>query len=132
MLQNQDMFYFYKAKVNKVVDGDTVDITIDLGFGLFKEVKARLWGLNAPEIFHPKDEEELMRGFQAKAYIEQWLKNNAPNGDIFIRSHNGKELRQEKYGRWLIEIYATSAKDAVALNDMLVKEHLAVEYMRKG
>jgi len=127
----EKLVYFYKAKVNRVIDGDTVDILIDLGFGLFKDVKARLWGINAPEISHPKDEEELLRGLGTKGRVEEWLKTNAPDGYVIICSHNGKELRQEKYGRWLIEVYPVGfTKETISLNDTLVKEGLAVEFMR--
>jgi len=129
--ETEKLVYYYKAKINRVIDGDTVDILIDLGFGLLKSVNARLWGINAPEISRPKDEEELFRGLQTKARLEDWFKDNAPTGDIIIRSHNGKELKQEKYGRWLVEIYPIGfTKETVSLNDTLVKENLAVEYMR--
>jgi len=131
LTETEHLVYFYKAKINRVIDGDTVDILIDLGFGLLKSVHARLWGINAPEISHPKDEEELMRGLETKTHVEAWFKDNAPTGDIIIRSHNGKELKQEKYGRWLVEIYPVGfTKETVSLNDTLVKENLAIEYMR--
>ena len=131
LTETEHLVYFYKAKVNRVIDGDTVDILIDLGFGLYKDVKARLWGINAPEISHPKDEEELLRGLATKGRVEEWVKTNAPDGYVIIRSHNGRELRQEKYGRWLIEIYPLGyTKETISLNDTLVKENLAVEYMR--
>lgn len=132
MLTDLDhLVYFYRAKVNRVIDGDTVDILIDLGFGLFKDVKARFWGINAPEISHPKDEEELLRGLQTKARVEEWFKVNAPDGYVVIKSHNGRDLKQEKYGRWLIEVYPSNfTKETVSLNDSLVKEGLAAEYMR--
>ncbi len=131
LTETERLVYFYKAKVNRVIDGDTVDILIDLGFGLHKAVKARFWGINAPEISHPKDEEELMRGLQTKSRVEEWLKLNAPDGYVIIRSHNGKELKQEKYGRWLIEVYPIGfTKETVSLNDTLVKESLAIEFMR--
>ena len=131
LTETEHLVYFYKAKVNRVIDGDTVDILIDLGFGLYKDVHARFWGINAPEISHPKDEEELLRGLATKARVEEWFKTNAPDGYVIIRSHNGKELKQEKYGRWLIEIYPIGyTKETVSLNDTLVKENLAVEYMR--
>jgi micrococcal nuclease len=132
MLTDLDhLVYFYKAKVNRVIDGDTVDILIDLGFGLFKDVKARFWGINAPEISHPKDEEELLKGLQTKARVEEWLKTNAPDGYVIIKSHNGRDLKQEKFGRWLVEVYPLNfTKETVSLNDTLVKEGLAAEYMR--
>lgn len=131
LTETEKLVYFYKARVNRVIDGDTIDILIDLGFGLYKDVKARLWGINAPEISHPKDEEEMLKGLATKGRVEEWFKQNASDGYIIIRSHNGRELRQEKYGRWLIEVYPIGfTKETVSLNDTLVKEGLAVEFMR--
>lgn len=131
LTETDKLVYFYRAKVNKVIDGDTVDILIDLGFGLFKDVKARFWGINAPEISRPKDEAELLKGLATKARVEEWFKQYAPDGYIIIRSHNGEQLRQEKYGRWLVEVYPTGfTKETISLNVTLVKEGLAVEYMR--
>lgn len=131
LTETEHLVYFYKAKINRVVDGDTVDIIIDLGFGLYKDVKARLWGINAPEISNPKDEEEMLKGLATKGRVEEWFKTNATDGYVIIRSHNGRQLRQEKYGRWLVEVYPVGfTKDTISLNDTLVKEGLAVEFMR--
>ncbi len=127
----ENVVYYYKAKVNRVIDGDTIDIMIDLGFGIFKSVHARLWGINAPEISKPKDQEEYLKGLQTKIYLEDWMKQNASDGLIVIRSHNGKALKQEKYGRWLVEVYPINfTNETQSLNDLLIKEGLVKEYMR--
>lgn len=127
----ENIVYYYKAKINRVIDGDTIDIMIDLGFGIFKSVRARLWGINAPEISKPKDADELKRGLQTKQFLENWIQNNSIDGHIIIRSHNGKELRQEKYGRWLVEVYPINfTQETQSINDLILKEGLAIEYMR--
>jgi micrococcal nuclease len=127
-----DQVYYYQAKVIKVIDGDTVEVEIDLGFGISKKFKARLWGINTPEISKSRSKEEKAKGLESKARLEQWLKDNSTDNKILIKSHDGKQLKQEKYGRWLIEIYPTNKNiNSISLNDLLVKEGYAVEFMRK-
>lgn len=127
-----DQVYYYQANVIKVIDGDTIELEIDLGFGISKKFKARLWGINAPELSHAKSDEEKVKGLESKARLEQWLKDNSPDSKILIKSHDGKQLKQEKYGRWLIEVYPTNkSESSISLNDLLVKEGYAVEFMRK-
>ena len=58
--------YTYKAKLMRVVDGDTVDAEIDLGFGVFMKQRIRLYGINTPES-RTRDLEEKERGLAAKA-----------------------------------------------------------------
>lgn len=131
MTLKSDIVYYYKAKVNRVVDGDTLDLSIDLGFALALNVKARLQGVNAPEISRPKDEDELQRGLATKARVEKWIAENSKDGYIVVKSHDGKQLRQEKYGRWLIEAYSFDFHEGEKpLNDILLEENLAVAFMK--
>ena len=90
--------YTYKAKVVKVVDGDTVDLDLDLGFGVvLKKQRARLWGINAPES-RTRDKEEKLKGLAAKTrLIEILLANN--NEVFFVSTAKGK------YGRYLAVLY---------------------------
>ncbi len=131
MTKKSDIVYYYKAKVNRVIDGDTLDLSIDLGFSLSLNVKVRLQGINAPEIHNPKDENELKLGLATKARVEKWISENSKNGYIIIKSHDGKQLKQEKYGRWLVEAYSFELqKDEKPLNDILLEENMAVSFMR--
>lgn len=57
--------YEYKAKITRVVDGDTVDATLDLGFGITFKMRLRIDGFDAPETWRPSCEEELKHGLQA-------------------------------------------------------------------
>ena len=65
--------YTYKIKeILRVVDGDTVDVLIDLGFGVFKKERVRLGGIDAPES-RTKDLYEKKLGLEAKAELERFL-----------------------------------------------------------
>ena len=75
--------YTYKAKLQRVVDGDTIDATIDLGFDVFVKKRIRFAGINAPES-RTRDLEEKARGLKAKDRVKNILKNvtieKAPTG----------------------------------------------------
>ena len=64
--------YIYSAKCLKVVDGDTIDARVDLGFDTFKKIRIRLVGINAPES-RTRDLEEKERGLAAKARVKQLM-----------------------------------------------------------
>ena len=65
--------YTYKAKVTRVVDGDTVDALIDLGFDTHVKKRIRLWGMDAWES-RTRDKEEKVKGLAAKARLKEILK----------------------------------------------------------
>jgi len=67
--------YEYKAIVDRVVDGDTIDVTIDLGFKTWKKVRVRMEGINTPES-RTRDLEEKKLGLAAKARLQEILKHN--------------------------------------------------------
>ena len=81
--------YKYNAKVTRVVDGDTVDALVDLGFDTWKKVRIRMVGLNAPES-RTRDLEEKKKGLAAKDRLKELLKVES-----FILQSNGVG----KYGR---------------------------------
>ena len=108
--------YIYKAKCERVVDGDTIDATIDLGFDTWKKIRIRLVGINAPES-RTRDLEEKTRGLAAKQFVIDILKNHHNN---FILHSQGVG----KYGRCLGEIFLGDVK----LNDLLISEGHAVAY----
>tara|TARA_R110001592_G_scaffold26903_6_gene100268 strand:- start:1222 stop:1566 length:345 start_codon:yes stop_codon:yes gene_type:complete len=108
--------YIYKAKCDRVVDGDTIDATIDLGFDTWKKIRIRLVGINAAES-RTRDLEEKSRGLAAKQYVK----------DILNKHHNEFILHSQgvgKYGRCLGDIFLGDVK----LNDLLIEEGHAVEY----
>jgi len=120
--------YEYNAIVDRVVDGDTIDCTIDLGFHTWKKVRVRMEGINTPES-RTRDLEEKERGLAAKARLEEILKLNN-NECILHVSGLGK------YGRALASVYVTSLSPTpddtsitlINVNKQLITEKHAVEY----
>ena len=106
--------YKYNAKVTRVVDGDTVDALVDLGFDTWKKVRIRMMGLNAPES-RTKDLEEKKKGLAAKDRLKELLSSKT----FILQSHG-----VGKYGRGLGELFV----DDVNVNKQLIKEGHAVEY----
>ena len=108
--------YEYKVMIDRWVDGDTVDVDIDLGFDVvLKKQRVRLHGINAPES-RTRDKEEKKRGLAAK----DWLANQFyTEANIELHS-KGKG----KFGRVLGEFYI----DDININQLMVDEGHAVEY----
>ncbi len=116
--------YDYAAKVLRVVDGDTLEVSIDIGFNVHIRETVRLLGINTPEISGVKSKDPAIKsaGLASKAFVESWLA--ATSGDVILTSYDAKKLKQEKYGRWLAEV--TSKADRSVLNDLLVTKGLAI------
>lgn len=111
--------YHYKAKVERVVDGDTFDIVIDLGFKITTNQRIRMAKINTPETYNvKKDSEEYQKGMASKQYIEHRLAIN--NYEVELET----EKATEKYGRYIGTV--TLADSPVTLNDELVEKGFAV------
>ena len=110
--------YEYRCKVTRVVDGDTVDVDIDLGFGvwLHKE-RVRIYGIDTPES-RTRDLEEKKYGLAAKEFVKQFVKGSK----IILRTE--KYDAKGKFGRILGDIIV----DKVSMSDTMIKEHHAVPY----
>lgn len=106
--------YIYKAKLLRVVDGDTVDAMIDLGFGVWKKVRIRFYGLDAWES-RTRDLEEKKKGLAAKSRVASLL----TDGEFTLKSHG-----VGKYGRCLGELFVNEQN----INDILVTEGHAKKY----
>tara|TARA_R110000824_G_scaffold269405_1_gene457945 strand:+ start:161 stop:505 length:345 start_codon:yes stop_codon:yes gene_type:complete len=112
--------YEYKAKLDRVVDGDTVDCFIDLGFNITVKERVRLKGINTPET-RTKDLVEKIKGLAAKDRVEELF-------DGVEAFHIKTELdKKGKYGRLLGTIFLPDHID-VSLNDMLLQEGHAEVY----
>ena len=114
----------YKCKIVKVIDGDTTDVDIDLGFGVWlKKQRIRFHGIDTPES-RTRDLEEKKYGLAAKAFVEFYL----PVGSI--RTLTTVKDKTGKYGRILGKFKAfDSYTDAwVNLNQLMIIKHHAVEY----
>ena len=109
--------YTYKAKLDRVIDGDTIDANIDLGFDITIHKRIRLTGIDTPES-RTRDLEEKARGLASKARLVELL----GDGDFILES---REVG--KFGRVLGTIY-TIAEESININDTLVEEGYAVEY----
>tara|TARA_R100001463_G_C3429983_1_gene211299 strand:- start:152 stop:556 length:405 start_codon:yes stop_codon:yes gene_type:complete len=109
--------YTYKAKLDRVIDGDTIDANIDLGFDITIHKRIRLTGIDTPES-RTRDLEEKARGLASKARLVELL----GDGDFMLES---REVG--KFGRVLGTIY-TIAEESININDTLVEEGYAVEY----
>ena len=103
--------FTYKAELLRVVDGDTVDLKVDLRFDIFIHMRFRLFGVDTPEI-RTKDLKEKEWGLRAKEFVVQTF---AENGNKCIV--NTQKDAKEKYGRYL----ATIVFRDKSLNDMLVE-----------
>lgn len=120
----------YRGRVVKVVDGDTVDVAIDLGFRITIVQRCRLHGLNAPEMRGPT----AAAGLAAKLYVETWLGCVGTSGntsvDVIVHSH--KPYADDKYGRWVVQLWKNVSTSAESLNTALIRTGHAVPYMVDG
>tara|TARA_R100000030_G_C3244910_1_gene121544 strand:- start:364 stop:783 length:420 start_codon:yes stop_codon:yes gene_type:complete len=109
--------YEYKFKLDRVVDGDTIDVVIDLGFSILHKCRVRLLGIDTPES-RTRDLDEKARGKLAKDFLSYCL---ASSDDHVIKtSVDGKG----KFGRVLGEIYC----DGKNINLLMIDKHHAVAY----
>ena len=113
------LMYEYSAKIRRWVDGDTVDVTLDLGFDILYNNRIRLYGINTPES-RTRDLEEKKRGLAAKDRVKELC----PVGSS-ITLKTTKDGRG-KFGRILGEIFVPGVVQSV--NQLLVEEGHAVEY----
>tara|TARA_R100000963_G_C4566566_1_gene53175 strand:- start:57 stop:425 length:369 start_codon:yes stop_codon:yes gene_type:complete len=116
--------YTYKIKLDRVVDGDTIDAHIDLGFDVSVKKRIRFLGINTPES-RTRDLEEKARGLAAKERLKVILEGA---NKIQLNSHG-----VGKYGRCLGELHVDmlDGKECLTLanvNELLIKEGHAVEY----
>ena len=112
----------YQCKVVKVVDGDTVDVDIDLGFDVvLRDQRIRLYGIDTPES-RTRDKEEKKYGLYAKNYLK-----NALGKKGIIRT---KKDGRGRFGRILGEfmIYDGETDSYRSVNAMMIEKHIGVEY----
>ena len=119
--------YEYRCKILRVVDGDTVDVDIDLGFGvwLHKE-RIRLYGIDTPES-RTRDLEEKRYGNMAKELVKSYMPVGSMQTLITEKDKSGK------YGRILgkfkvLDIRPDRKNTSMILNDFMIEKHYAVAY----
>tara|TARA_Y100000361_G_scaffold104242_1_gene93976 strand:+ start:5471 stop:5902 length:432 start_codon:yes stop_codon:yes gene_type:complete len=110
--------YEYSCKVTRVVDGDTVDVTLDLGFNILHKCRVRLYGIDTPES-RTRDKDEKARGLLAKQFILDALEES----EITIIQTKLKDSKG-KFGRVLGDLMI----DGISINGALCENNLAVPY----
>ena len=110
--------YEYKCKLVRVVDGDTVDIDIDLGFGVWlRKQRIRMYGIDTPES-RTSDDVEKIYGLAAKEFLIKWTEA----GNVTLKTH--KYDAKGKFGRILGELWYND----ININQKMIKEYHAVAY----
>ena len=115
------MFEYYVKKVNKVVDGDTIDVDIDLGFNISFSSRVRLAGIDTPES-RTTDKFEKSLGIEAKSYLKHEIESAK---SVVIKTE--KMDSSEKYGRILGWVFLDGA--TVSLNEKMIADGYAWGYM---
>jgi micrococcal nuclease len=115
------MYEYYVRKVENVVDGDTIDVLIDLGFDILFQSRVRLAGIDTPES-RTKDLKEKALGLESKEYLKKHLKDAK---SVIIKTE--KMDSSEKYGRILGWVYVNG--DTVSLNDKMINDGYAWGYL---
>ncbi len=119
-MENKDPYIYRIREIHKVVDGDTIDADIDLGFSISLEKRIRLAGIDTPES-RTTDLKEKAMGLESK----EWLKKKLEGAkDIIIKTELPDST--EKYGRIIGHLYINS--EATSLNDQMIAEGYALAY----
>jgi micrococcal nuclease len=115
------MYEYYVRKVENVVDGDTIDVLIDLGFDILFQSRVRLAGIDTPES-RTKDLAEKTLGLESKEYLKKHIKDAK---SVIIKTE--KMDSSEKYGRILGWLYVNG--DTESVNDKMINDGYAWGYM---
>ena len=117
-------YNFRVTKINKVVDGDTIDVTLDLGFSLTKKERVRIAGVDTPEK-RTRDKEEKILGIDATNWMKEKL-NETIKGDEELTIRTELKGGVGKYGRLLGWLYI--GDDEFSLNEQMITEGYAWAY----
>lgn len=114
--------YEYKAQVLKVIDGDTVDVSIDLGFMICLRQRVRLYGINCPET-RTKNKKEKAQGLISKRWVESELLNK----EVVIQTRLEESKNEyDSFGRVLAIIFY----EGININEEMVTLGLAERYLK--
>ena len=112
--------YEYRCEVVKIIDGDTIRVDVDLGFGIWsRNETVRLYGIDTPES-RTRDLEEKKYGLAAKQFLTNMLNDS---GGIKLKSHG-----KGKFGRILGELWRTTNYADKSINEYMVEKHHAAPY----
>jgi len=116
--------YEYRCKILRIVDGDTVDVDIDLGFGMWiHKERVRIYGLDTPES-RTRDKIEKQFGLFAKEYVKSFLPVGSMQTLVTEKDKTGK------FGRILgkFKVYDAKEDRQMFLSDIMIREHIGVAY----
>ena len=117
-------YNFRVTEINRVVDGDTIDVTIDLGFDLYKKERVRVAGVDTPEK-RTRDLEEKALGIDATNWLKQKLEGTI-DGEYELTIRTELKGGVGKYGRLLGWLYV--GDEEVSLNEDMIEEGYAWAY----
>jgi micrococcal nuclease len=121
--------YIFRAKSTHVVDGDTIDVELDLGFNLSTVQRLRFWGVNTPEK-HSKNPHERERAYAAMEFTAQMVEGK----ELLVQTY-----KTDVFGRYLAKVFVpqeevlettgeVSEETYICLNDLLIQEGYAEVY----
>jgi micrococcal nuclease len=113
------MNYIRHCTLHRVIDGDTLDVVVDLGFRRFSRERIRLAGIDAPEPKGPT----AAQGTEATEFVKEWCAKASDSGPLILDSH-----RADSFGRWLGSIFNAEGE---SLAQALVGSGHAVTYVRQ-
>ena len=114
--------YEYSCQVKRVVDGDTMDVVLDLGFDILHKCRVRLSGIDTPES-RTRNLDEKARGKLSKAFLQECIKGRKVVLKTKLKDSRGK------FGRVIAEVWAELEEGSLRnINDLMIKERHAVKY----
>jgi micrococcal nuclease len=117
------MIYIYKAELIRVVDGDTVDLIIDLGFDTSRKERFRLYGIDAPEMNTPE-------GKEAKKWLIGVL---GPYGAIYVQTIQlSTKAKRDKYGRFLAVLYLDLTTVTMVMRESIHPRSINAKMITEG
>ena len=120
--------YHYQVKLLKVIDGDTVDVDVDLGFDVWmRNQRIRLHGIDTPES-RTRDREEKRFGIRAKQHLSHMIATEIEHGPL-VGADTKKQISLQSLGRGKFgRILGVLFVDGVNVNEKMIEDHHAVAY----
>jgi micrococcal nuclease len=117
------LIYIYKAELIRVVDGDTVDLIIDLGFDTFRHERFRLYGIDAPEM-------RTAAGKAAKAWLWEAIQ---PLEAIYVQTIQlSTKAKRDKYGRFLAVLYGDLTTVTMVMRESIHPRSINAKMITEG
>lgn len=123
------MFKYRVSAIEKIIDGDTIDVVIDLGFSVCTKQRVRLMGIDTPES-RTSDKEEKKYGLLSKQKLKEWCMKAVASekDDIEMELRCPEADSREKFGRVLAEVWISEGGEWTNVNQWLCDNGYAVPY----